>query len=64
MRLLIFKNIHYIYVLGKPYNNLLDWKSVQKSFPWDVILLSGGSLAMADGFMVLFFALILIKFRN
>jgi hypothetical protein len=31
---------------GKPYKNLLDWKSLQRVFPWDVLLLLGGSLAM------------------
>ena len=37
----------------------MNWKAVQKCFPWDVILLSGGALAMADGFLVCYFYLML-----
>ncbi len=37
---------------GKPYNHLIQWKTLEKVFPWDVFLLLGGSLAMAEGFQV------------
>ena len=39
---------------GKPYAHLIGWKELEKNFPWEVILLGGGSLAMADGFFVCF----------
>jgi di/tricarboxylate transporter len=29
-------------------NNLLVWKDIKDNFPWDVILLGGGSLALAE----------------
>ena len=34
---------------GKEYEHLIGWKDFH-NFPWDVILLSGGSLALAYGF--------------
>ena len=37
---------------GKPYGHLITWKNIDKDFPWDVILLGGGSLALAEGFQV------------
>lgn len=37
---------------GKPYQHLIDWKSLQKIFPWSIVLLLGGGLVMADGFKV------------
>jgi sodium-dependent dicarboxylate transporter 2/3/5 len=39
---------------GRPYKHLIHWKTLQNLFPWDVLLLLGGSLAMADGFQVSF----------
>ena len=35
---------------GKPYGHLITWKNIDEGFPWDVILLGGGSLALAEGF--------------
>jgi hypothetical protein len=37
--------------IGKDYEHLIGWKDFIK-FPWDVILLGGGSLALAYGFEV------------
>lgn len=34
---------------GKKYEALLSWKFIQTNFPWSIILLVGGSLAMAEG---------------
>ena len=34
---------------GKPYGHLITWKNIDDGFPWDVILLGGGSLALAEG---------------
>ena len=31
------------------YEAILNWKIVSKKFPWDVVLLLGGALALADG---------------
>lgn len=47
---------------GKPYRNLITWKEINEKFAWNVILLSGGGLALAAGFDVSFIsnALILI----
>jgi len=35
---------------GHPYRNLIEWRVLQKLFPWNIIFLSAGSLAIADGF--------------
>ena len=35
---------------GKTYGHLITWKNIENDFPWDVILLGGGSLALAEGF--------------
>lgn len=37
--------------VGYRYEHLLKWKDMI-DFPWDVILLGGGSLAIAEGFQV------------
>ena len=34
---------------GKKYEPLMSWPYIQKQFPWGVILLVGGSLALAEG---------------
>ena len=31
---------------------ILSWKVISKKFPWDVVLLLGGALALADGVIV------------
>lgn len=36
--------------LGHEYEHLIKWKSLQEIFPWNVILLIGGGLAVAEGF--------------
>lgn len=36
---------------GHAYEHLLKWSDM-RDFPWEVILLGGGSLAIADGFEV------------
>jgi hypothetical protein len=38
--------------LGNEYEHLIKWKSLQELFPWNVILLIGGGLAIAEGFQV------------
>lgn len=38
---------------GHKYEHLLKWSDMI-DFPWDVILLGGGSLAIAKGFQVFF----------
>ena len=38
--------------LGNQYEHLINWQSLQKVFPWNVILLVGGGLAIAEGFQV------------
>lgn len=35
-----------------PYRPILTWKETTKKFPWDVVLLLGGALALADGVQV------------
>ena len=32
---------------------ILTWKVIAKKFPWDVMLLLGGALALADGVIVI-----------
>ncbi|CAF1119454.1 unnamed protein product, partial [Brachionus calyciflorus] len=35
---------------GRNYEHLMNWKQLQNIFPWNVILLIGGGLAIAEGF--------------
>jgi hypothetical protein len=42
--------------LGNEYEHLIKWKSLQEIFPWNVILLIGGGLAIAEGFQVNLFS--------
>ncbi|RNA30676.1 solute carrier family 13 member 1 [Brachionus plicatilis] len=35
---------------GEDYVHLMNWKQLQTIFPWNVILLIGGGLAIAEGF--------------
>ena len=37
---------------GRPYQHLITWKEINDKFAWNVILLSGGGLALAAGFDV------------
>jgi hypothetical protein len=37
---------------GESYEHLITWKNLQEIFPWSVILLIGGGLAIAEGFSV------------
>jgi di/tricarboxylate transporter len=37
---------------GKPYQNLISWKTIQEQFPWNIIIFTGGSFAMVKGFQV------------
>ena len=37
---------------GKKYEHLVDWRTINDSFPWYIILLGGGGLALAEGFEV------------
>ena len=47
------------------YEPLMTWKDIEKQFPWRLILLLGGSLAMAEGCEVKTFNLILyFRFVN
>lgn len=34
---------------GHKYVAMMDWNQIESKFPWSVILLLGGSLAMAEG---------------
>jgi len=36
-----------------PYRPLLTWKTLQRKFPWDMLLLIAGSFAMAGGIEVI-----------
>ncbi len=45
---------------GRSYRNLIDWKDLQTSFPWNIIFLIGGALVMATGFEVMSFILIFL----
>ena len=38
--------------LGYEYQHMIEWRSLQAIFPWNVILLVGGGLALAEGFQV------------
>lgn len=40
---------------GKEYNQLIEWKTIQQVFPWNIILFAGGSFALAKGLEVYFF---------
>lgn len=42
----------------KDYEHLIGWSDL-KNFPWDVILLGGGSLAVAYGFEVILLSILL-----
>ncbi|CAF1089594.1 unnamed protein product, partial [Brachionus calyciflorus] len=35
---------------GKQYNQLIDWKFINQSFPWNILLFAGGSFALSKGF--------------
>jgi solute carrier family 13 (sodium-dependent dicarboxylate transporter), member 2/3/5 len=35
-----------------PYEPILTWQVVSRKFPWDVVLLLGGALALAEGVQV------------
>ena len=39
---------------GKEYKNLIDWKIINNSFPWNILLFAGGSFALSKGFEVKF----------
>jgi di/tricarboxylate transporter len=39
---------------GNKYSHLMDWKQLQKLFPWNVLLLLGSGLVLANGFKVIF----------
>ena len=45
---------------GHPYRNLIEWRVLQKLFPWNIIFLSAGSLAIADGFQVIHYQFLTI----
>ena len=39
---------------GKPYSHLITWDKINANFPWNIILLSGGGIALAAGFNVIY----------
>ena len=36
-------------VKGKIYEPLITWKTINDQFPWNILLLCGGGLALAAG---------------
>jgi len=41
--------------IGRPYSHLITWQTINDNFPWNIILLSGGGIALAAGFNVKIF---------
>jgi len=37
---------------GRPYSHLITWKKINDQLAWNIIILSGGGLALATGFEV------------
>ncbi len=37
---------------GESYEHLINWENLQGLFPWDLLLILGGSLIIAEGFQV------------
>ncbi|CAF0964879.1 unnamed protein product, partial [Brachionus calyciflorus] len=48
--LLLFACPKYNIFKGQHYEHLMNWKQLQNIFPWNVVLLIGGGLAVAEGF--------------
>lgn len=44
----------------KPVKPILDWKTVGRMVPWDVVFLIGGGFALAEGSVVIYTYRVLI----
>jgi len=50
---------------GLPYRHLITWKEINDQFAWNIIILSGGGLALASGFeVILVLLLMFFAFSN
>jgi hypothetical protein len=48
--ILQFRDFFFILKQGIDYEPLITWEMINTTFPWSILLLAGGGLALAEGF--------------